>query len=551
MLDKVFLREEVERYIDRYYLQAPILKRHRDVAAMHLLRVFDEWHRLAGITPFKTTNERLEQHARLRWAHDAIPWALRWIWSDCPVNNTVSLDLNWDVYAEARDLMELSSRYDDLCRCFTLYSRGFFTAETVKERKEIRFSYRSDFEERRDAVAFIYSTFQDRSRVSRSLIDLVRETVPVINAILPHYITKDGEFSVLCEIPPDMWQYFKRWASVLVQDMRFDMPGTWNLGDFTLDDFKAFWKSLLALSIAQIQAHQLADGAVGTRNGAIASLILRLTEESLHAASSLFPISDKSWLSIAKMLVYEPSRKYWDPYWQPIIKISDGTLLISPHLIATSSPQRNLLTLLARSAAGRAVYNRLSPQKEAEQLRGLAEVFKRFPLRTRVPVPQVGGDMLTDIDLLAFDEKNKVLLLVHAKWLMRPDTVQEVLARDEEVQTALKTAARAAARIAELGTGWLSSVLGTEIKAQPTLRSIVVSRDFIPSGWVNYPQVSAIDSDFVTSFVGSPKFNGLGSVYDACANFYQDFERKHPLKKTEAEIEFGEYVFKSPSSELI
>jgi hypothetical protein len=39
MLDETFLRTEVEPYIDKLYLNAGLLKRHRDSAAIHLLRI--------------------------------------------------------------------------------------------------------------------------------------------------------------------------------------------------------------------------------------------------------------------------------------------------------------------------------------------------------------------------------------------------------------------------------------------------------------------------------------------------------------------------------
>jgi hypothetical protein len=46
MPDDVFLRTEVEPYIDNLYLQSPLLKRHHDSAAIHLLRTFEDWSRL-------------------------------------------------------------------------------------------------------------------------------------------------------------------------------------------------------------------------------------------------------------------------------------------------------------------------------------------------------------------------------------------------------------------------------------------------------------------------------------------------------------------------
>jgi len=336
-----------------------------------------------------------------------------------------------------------------------------------------------------------------------------------------------------------------------VSGMRFDLPGAWQFGGYSLDQFRSFWMSLVAIALAHITAHNLADTTVGTRGGAIASLVMQVSEDSLMRASRVFPVPSDAWRSIFRTLIYQPARNFWDPFWQPIIKVSDGRYLIAPHLVITSSPERNLITLLNRSAAGREFYSRVSAQKEDEQLNGLCRLFPspRFATRKRVPVTRTDGSALTDIDLMLYDELNGVLLLLHAKWLIRPDTVQEVLTKDDEVRSALRTAANAAERISDLGHEWISNVLGVELRALPKLHSIVVNRDFVPSGWVYDEQIPVVDTDFVTKFVASSRFTGLGSLYAACAGFSGYLEEKHPVKLDRSEIQFGDYLFEFPTVE--
>jgi hypothetical protein len=348
-----------------------------------------------------------------------------------------------------------------------------------------------------------------------------------------------------------MLAYFKQWAILQVEDMRFDMPGAWQFGNFNLDQFRSFWMSLLAVAFAQVTAHNLGDNAVGTKGGAIGSLVMQVSEDWLMRAGRLFPIPEKAWLSIFKALVYQPTRKYWDPFWQPIIRTLDGTLLISSHLIMGSSPQRNLITLFNRTAEGRKFYDLVSSEKEEEQLNLLAKLFNapRFITRKRVPVPRNDGTILTDIDSVLYDKVDDVLLLVHAKWLIRPDMVQEVLARDEEVQRALQTAVAASGRIAELTVGWMSNVLGMDLKSSPKVYSLVVNQDFVPSGWVYDEHIPVVNTDFVTEFVGSSQFNGLASLYAACAGFNEYLEKKHPTKLAHDEVQFGDYVFEMPTVE--
>ena len=550
MPDDFFLRAEVEPYIDSLYLHAPLLKRHRNSAAIHLLRTFEDWIRF-GMVKSSLKAQPVQSFTRLRWAHEAIPWALRWVWRDCPQSGNPSLDLDWDAYGEAMGLMNLGFKYNHLYRCFTLYSRGFFGAETVKEQKRVRFFFRSDVEQRRDAVSLIYSILQDDPPLPSALVKFLAASMPVINTILPSYIEKTSESSIRCDTPPYMIEYFKEWARLQVNDMRFELPGKWQFGGYSLNQFRSFWMSLVAITLAHITSHNLADTTVGTRGGAIGSLVMQISEDSLMKAGGIFPIPPEAWSSIFKTLIYQPSRNFWDPFWQPIIKASDETYLIAPHLVITSSPERNLITLLNRSAAGREFYNRVSSQKEDEQLSGLCKLFpsSRYTTRNRVPITRSDGSTLTDIDLMLYDEPRAVLLLVHAKWLIRPDTVQEVLAKDDEVRSALRIADNAAARISDLGHEWISRVLGVELTALPKLHSIVVNRDFVPSGWVYNAEIPVVNTDFVTKFVGSSQFTGLDSLYAACAGFNEYLEKKHPVKVDRDEIRFGDYLFEFPTVE--
>jgi len=551
--DESFLRQEVEPYIDTLYLQSPLLKRHCDSAAIHLLRTFEDASRF-GTLNSALKGEPIQFHTRLRWAHEAIPWALRWVWSDCPREGSRSLDLDWDVYGEAAELMQLGFKYYQLCRCFILFSRGFFKVDTAKEKKRIRFFFRSQEEQERDAASLIYGILRnDPPLPSQAVLRFLHESMPVIAAVLPHYIDKIGECSIRCETPSDVLEYFKMWAILTIKELNFDLPGTWQFGSYNLDQFRYFWASLLCRAIAHIKAHDLADHAVGTSGGAIGSLVIQVTEDWLMKSRELFPVPEEAWHSIFNLLVYQPTRNYWDPFWQPIIKCSDGTLLIAPHMVVSSSPQRNLITLLNRTSEGRKFYDSVSSQKEEEQLSFLAKLLgaSRFSIRTRVPVPRKDGTTLTDIDLIAFDAADNVLLLVHAKWLIGPDTVQEVLARDEEVQTALRIAVSASSRISELGVSWIGAVLNENLKSPPVLHSIVVNQDFVPSGWVYDKQVPIVITDFVVEFARSAEFKGLASLYTACAGFSEHLKARHPVKHCHDEIQFGEYTFEHPTLEPI
>src|SRR5262249_55759039 len=154
------------------------------------------------------------------------------------------------------------------------------------------------------------------------------------------------------------------------------------------------------------------------------------------------------------------------------------------------------------------------------------------------------------VDLFVFEREANVLLLVHAKWFIRPDTIQEQLAKEQEVYVALQTASRAAARISHLGEAWISKVLAVELDGLPTFYSLLVCRDFVPSGWVYDRHTPVINEEFLTKFVKSHQFTGLASLYAECAGFTKRVEKMHSVQLAERKVSFGEYTFDVPTMEL-
>jgi hypothetical protein len=194
----------------------------------------------------------------------------------------------------------------------------------------------------------------------------------------------------------------------------------------------------------------------------------------------------------------------------------------------------------------------VSVQKEEQQLSELTKLFEasRYVVRTRIPVPRANGSTLTDIDLIVHDMTENTILLIHAKWLLRPDTVQEVLARDKEIQGALDIAANSATRISELGKDWMANILDGVLVETPKCNSIVVNRDFVPSGWIHSERIPVVTTGVLSDFARSARFTGLGSLYDFCGVFNEEVAKKHPIRFSSKEIEFGEYVFEVPTYEL-
>jgi hypothetical protein len=167
-----------------------------------------------------------------------------------------------------------------------------------------------------------------------------------------------------------------------------------------------------------------------------------------------------------------------------------------------------------------------------------------------VQVKRQDGSKLSDADLLVFDRSEVSLMIIQAKWLIRPDYVTEVRSRDEEIENALKTMANVLARVRELGAPWISQVLGEDCHIGPSeIRGLLINRDFLPSGWVIEKEIPAVDAEFLRTFIRCNKFTGLRSLHQAASQLDKVLVSEFPFNKTSEQIRVGEYSFEWPAME--
>jgi hypothetical protein len=387
MTDVEFLRNEIEPYIDNLYKDSALLKLDRDVAIVHLLRFFEDSSRFGSLITL-SRGDRLQYYLAMRHAHESLPWAARWVWRDCPRVGVPSLALDWDAYGEAFKLMQLAHDYDQLVRCFTLYSRKIFSFELHRSSHLVKFAFTSKDVELKDGARALYSIKQESPPIAEKLLEFLDDNRAVIRTILPHYIDKIGEFSVKYKVAKDLHDIFKKWAVLNAGQMRFVLPDGWKVGAFSLGQFRSFWTSLLYTAILHTMAHAFADKSVGTSGGAIETAVMVLTVAELDTLGGIFALDSETFATIRDLLTYEPSRNYWDPFWQPLFRIADGRFLLCPSLILGSSAQRNLVNLMTKTEVRRKLYDAISVQKEEEQLNEMERVlsFGNHTIKRQVPL---------------------------------------------------------------------------------------------------------------------------------------------------------------------
>ena len=112
-------------------------------------------------------------------------------------------------------------------------------------------------------------------------------------------------------------------------------------------------------------------------------------------------------------------------------------LIISPNLLLTSSPERNLCALLNRIPHFNSIYSSLTNEKETLMRNSIINHFngKLFGFWWG----KIGEDKsLPDVDLVFINKTEKACLITELKWFISPAEAREVIQRSEEIVKGIK-----------------------------------------------------------------------------------------------------------------
>ena len=248
--------------------------------------------------------------------------------------------------------------------------------------------------------------------------DLLSEFVKSIT------IESDGKISYSAE--PEIIDYFLN-AGEQHWNASSSFPEDWSFDGFTMQEYKATWKSLFVMAAI----HQLACLKSGAEGGAVDNVVIvQKREELISALSELSHVAVDSVKNIVQLLTYDPKIKNTDIMYQPLVQIGSN-VLIAPTLIIESNPQRNLMSLLLKTKDSKlsVEVNRL----ESLMQRDIDEALSRNEhIRIARDIKLPGN--LPDIDFAIYDENSNAIMICELKWLEETDSVQETFSRETDIQ---------------------------------------------------------------------------------------------------------------------
>lgn len=206
------------------------------------------------------------------------------------------------------------------------------------------------------------------------------------------------------------------------------LPEHWKLGCFTLGQFRLIFEVLIGQATAWIAARIYCNIKIEHGFCSDSGVLAIERDNLLRVVRTATGIADNIIEEVIDLLTYGSSGiEQPSPRQQPIFKVSDALVLLSPIALMNSNAERNLCTLVNKVERYKAQYLALSTRKE-ELIRG--DIVKKLEQRWRIGFGDISN---TDVDLALIDDENRLCLCLELKWFIAPDSVSETYNRAQEL----------------------------------------------------------------------------------------------------------------------
>jgi hypothetical protein len=248
-------------------------------------------------------------------------------------------------------------------------------------------------------------------------------------------------------------------------------------------------------------------------------------------------------------LTYDPHIRNADPALQPFVPVGGAGLALCLGCVRASNPERNLLKALNRMPHKQRIYSELSPAKEdlvlAEVIAELASLPLRYATKREVVV---GGELVTEIDLLIWHEKTGTLLMVELKWPIGAHDVNEVAEDDRAFERAAnEQVVPAMAFLEKHGCDVLAKwIPGTDASKVKHIHGVIVSKTSPGTGKVFSGDVPVVEWLKFRQFLSSDGPRDLRRVHRRCLNPPDRKQMAKELVFDSVEVVVGPYTYVCP-----
>jgi hypothetical protein len=496
---------EIEKNIDQFIESHPFLKEDKNFAALSLLYQNDMYGRFPNIAGLKDDFPNIDMPFDLSvHLRRGVERALYLVFEKCPI--TISTREN-DLYGFLSehqhkllvgypDFLELALNYEIFENFCKRYSRGYMDISV--SRSSIKFMVKDVDEVRPVVFEYIRRKDDENKFEIGATIELHKVFV---DSHKLKYICRDLNFWLhKTGFLPTGFNFSREEIAVTVAHAKYQIksceiiPLDWNLGNYTLKDFRNLWEYLLIKSISILfvldpfHSNQFAYP-------------LFFIQKKVHWIEELTQATgldlDKV-NSIVNDLTFDHRVINVTARIRPFIPVFDDFFALSPLLITRTLFERDFLDLQCK--INKKKYDELSNQKELLLIDEIQKIIQRkksvLLYKPKIIIKDKNGKPLTDIDLTIIEKHTKTLALAQLKWPLQSKSVLERYEKDTEIENGISQAKIASDYIKNnLSTFLANHFKGVNTYDIENVLSLVISKDNIGTSVKHSNDYPVIDYD--------------------------------------------------------
>jgi hypothetical protein len=526
---------QLDQQIDSSIAALKILSQPRDVALIHLLRYFEDYVRLYASKYIGS----LSHQVALKNGQSGMHFAVQWIFKHCPPPlGGPTYKTGDQVYRQAHDLHEKAMDYSMVWDLMTMVWRRRATAEREAD-GTIRIQYANQLATDSEVADRFMGTSDDPSIGAGSL----HPSIGPENFLQEIQTIKAGGGNTKYTVPASVFDKvalaFRNHAYQLSE-----LDESWNLGGYTISQFRELWIGLLTLCWIHFWACLSSDKKGGDLDNTI---IISSREEWVKRLGKNCGMADATVNTILGDLVYDiglykSNSKQPDVTYQPFFPLHSDLLALSNWLVLLSSYERNIWDLV--SIERPEIHSILRNEKEQVWLSELKPLLNSYGFSTHGPIKFTLDGQTSDLDLLIIDERDKFGLCCQLKWLTAPDRIRDVEYTERELGVGLAQA--------QLSQKWVTSSL-TELSKriavshdglqQLEFRSLVLSKNTIGSGWKYLSGTPIVNERLLKWVLGEPHHKSLRSLWQVGEERRYLPKRKKHFQDEDVRVSFANINF--------
>lgn len=459
---------------------------------------------------------------------DSLNMALAWINELCPVScdETIQLEMSEECNQQCADLLHnYAYPYSVICSGYIAYSRKRFSANVVD-----------------DCVTFDLTDTKNNSAWNDILREATGNDLSSLSALVNPYelLRASGEIKkhatiengMLCySLSGDVFDAFEKMARAQ-WDITKALPESWKFEKFSLAEYKEFWIALTSLCYVHLcSCFGIEDQLLKLRN----SVIVQNKQHIVNFVKSRTKLDKEKIAILIDYITYEPQKTNVDIMYQPVVALSDSTIVITPTLFMGSRPERNLLSVVS-TRKDKVYFNEVNDLEgvmvsELESFVKSEDVVKHKHLR----------DDLPDLDFAVLDKETNSALICETKWFAPADSSKEVYAKEDEINHGCQQVENIMTYAMEDKNHFFKQVFGIENGEMIDLFWCVVAKHNIRTQNKNVP---VIDLKRIEELFSSYSLN---TVFHCIRNHEYEIKMPEDASITYKEIEYAGFKFRIPA----